>query len=43
MPRAGRPVKTLVSVVLLSSACFKAVRCMADVLASGVNMKAVPT
>ena len=37
MPRAGRPVKMLVSVVLLSLACFSAARCSAEVLASGVE------
>ena len=42
MPRAGRPVKILVRVVLLSCACFSAARCSAEVLASGVSRKAVP-
>ena len=41
-PRAGRPLRTLVSTVLSSRAVRNAARCGGNILASGQNRKAVP-
>src|SRR5215471_9496839 len=41
-PRAGRPLRTLVSTVLSSRAARNAARCGGNILASGQNRNAVP-